>query len=38
MIKVRFISELLNKEVIKEFDDSQEAIAFAIHVNGIIVG
>lgn len=37
-MKVRFISELLDREVVKEFDDSQEAIAFAIRVNGIIVG
>lgn len=36
-MKVRFMSRLLDKEVIKEFSNYQEAKEFAIRVNGIIV-
>ena len=37
MIKVRFMSRLLNKEVIKDFDNYQEAEEFAVKTKGIIV-
>ena len=36
-VAVRFFSELLNKEIIKEFNDYGDAVRFAKEVNGIVV-
>ena len=36
--EVRFFSELLNKEVIKEFDNLKAAVDFAQVVKGILIG
>ena len=38
MYKVRFYSELLKREVIKNFDSLKEAFDFAHKVGGILVG
>ena len=37
MIKVKFWSKLLNKEVVKTFSNAEEATAFAVEKNGIII-
>ena len=36
-VAVRFYSVLLNREIIKEFDDYGDAVRFAKEVNGIVV-